>query len=120
MKYLHKEIKTGRNTVVLVDFDHSTQIKLLKDSEYRKYQAGKTYNYRGGFADHSPIKFIIPEGGTWHIIVERGGYFNPPAINASVQVLPAGTQVEAGSFAPAADSSKKTVVARLEQILGEE
>lgn len=120
MKYLHKQVKAGRNCVVLVTFDKPSKVMLLKDSDYRKYKGGKTYNYRGGFAENSPVKFILPEGATWHIIIEKGSYFNPTEINATVQVLPAGTQVNAASIGHSGQSSKNQVAARLDQILNEE
>lgn len=120
MKYLHKQLKAGRNCVVVVNFDHPTKVMLLKDSEYRKYKDGRTYDYRGGFAEKSPVKFILPEGATWHVIVEKGSYFNPIRINASIQLLPAGTEVEAAGFRNNGNPSKNKVISKLERLLNEE
>ena len=120
MKYLRKQVKARRNCVVVVTFDQPAKVMLLKDSEYNKYKEGKTYNYRGGFAKNSPVKFILPEGAIWQVIVEKGSYFNPVNMNASVQILPAGTQVEAAIIGNSGEPSRSKVIAKLDQILNEE
>lgn len=89
---------------------------LLKEAEYKKYKDGKTYNYRGGFAENSPIKFVLPESATWHVIVEKGSYFNPKNITASVQILPPGTEVAAKGF----ETTSNGIIERLEKILNED
>lgn len=119
MKYLHKQLKAGRNCIVVVNFDHPAKVMLLKDSEYRKYKDGQTYNYRGGFAENSPVKFVLPEGATWHVVVEKGSYFNPISIHASVQVLPPGSEAEASGFGSNGSSSENKVISRLEKLLDE-
>ncbi len=120
MKYLHKQVKAGRNCVVVVNFDQPCKVMLLKDSQYLKYKDGKTYDYRGGFSENSPVKFILPEGATWHVIIERGSYFNPANINSSVNILPAGTEVEAATFGDGESNSKRKVILKLEKMLEEE
>lgn len=101
---------------MVVNFSESAKVMLLKDSEYRKYKDGLTYNYRGGVAENSPVKFVLPEGATWHIIVEKGSYFNPKNVTVSVQILPPGTEVDAATFS----GSSNGVIERLEKILSEE
>jgi hypothetical protein len=89
MKYLHRILKAKKGTHISVHFDQPTKILLLGDYQYKNYKEHKTYNYRGGASENSPKQFVIPNDGLWHVVVERGGYFNPKNIVAKVEVAAA-------------------------------
>jgi hypothetical protein len=89
MKYLHRVFKAKKGTHVIVHFSEPTKVMLIGDYDYKKYKEHKTYNYRGGQLDQSPHDFEIPNDGLWHIVIEKGGYFNPRPITASVEMVTA-------------------------------
>jgi hypothetical protein len=60
---------------------------LIGDYDYKKYKEHKTYNYRGGQLEVSPHDFEIPNDGLWHIVIEKGSYYNPREITASVEMV---------------------------------
>ncbi len=86
MKYLHRILKAKKGTNIKVHFSQPAKVLLLGDYQYRNYKEHRTYDYRGGALEHSPQLFVIPNDGLWHVVVERGGYFNPKNIVAAVEV----------------------------------
>jgi hypothetical protein len=86
MKYLHQILKAKKGTHIKVHFSEPTKVLLLGDYQYKNYKDHKTYNYRGGELQKSPTQFEIPNDGLWHVVIERGGYFNPKNIKAAVEV----------------------------------
>jgi hypothetical protein len=86
MKYLHQIFKAKKGTQIKVHFSEPTKVLLLGDYQYENYKENRTYDYRGGMLEQSPQEFEIPNDGKWHVVVERGSYFNPKNIVASVEV----------------------------------
>ena len=86
MKYLHRILKAKKGTQIKVHFSEPTRVLLLGDINYKKYVENRTYDYRGGELNQSPHQFEIPTDGLWHVVVEKGGYFNPKNIVANVEV----------------------------------
>jgi hypothetical protein len=88
MKYLHRFFKAKKGTHVKVHFDQPTRVLLIGDYNYRQYKEHRTFSYHGGLLDDSPHEFRVPSDGIWHVVIERGGYYNPKNIHASVEVVP--------------------------------
>lgn len=86
MKYLHRVFKAKKGTRIVVHFSEPTRVMLIGDYDYKKYKEHKTYNYRGGHFEESPHEFEIPNDGRWHIVIEKGGYFNPRPVVGSVEI----------------------------------
>jgi Domain of unknown function (DUF1883) len=86
MKYLHRILKLKKGMHIKVHFNQPTKILLLGDFQYKNYKDHRTYEYRGGEMAASPQRFVIPNDGLWHVVVERGGYFHPKNIVANVEV----------------------------------
>jgi hypothetical protein len=64
-------------------------VLVLDEYNYKKYKTHVTYNYWGGEMEKSPCIFEVPSTGLWHVVVERGGYFKPKNIVASVDLITA-------------------------------
>jgi len=86
MKYLHRSLKAKKGTHINVHFSEPTKVLLLGDYNYKKYKDCRTYDYRGGVLESSPHQFVVPNDGLWHVVVEKGSYYNPKNIVASVEV----------------------------------
>lgn len=86
MRYLHQILKAKKGQQIKVHFSQPTKVLLLGDFQYNNYKENRTYNYRGGLLEHSPQEFEIPNDGKWHVVVEKGSYYNPADIVASVEV----------------------------------
>ncbi len=83
MNHLHYELDLGPEDMVEVGLDNKANVKLLDDSNYAKYRAGRRYEYIGGYATDSPVKLNSPGAGHWHLVIDLGGY--PGTVHATVQ-----------------------------------
>ena len=88
MKYLHRVFKAKKGTRVVINISEPTRVMLLGDYNYKKYKEHKTYSYRGGMIEEKSHEFEIPNDGLWHVVIEKGGYFAPKPIVASVDIIP--------------------------------
>ncbi len=88
MKYLHRVFKAKKGTHVVVSISQPTRVLLIGDYQYKQYKEHKTFSYRGGMIEEKSHDFEIPNDGLWHVVVEKGGYFNPQPITASVEIHP--------------------------------
>jgi len=87
MKYLHQILKLEKGMHIKVHFNRPTKIMLMNDHNFVRYQNHTTHTYWGGKMEESPYEFIVPNAGIWHVVVEKGGYFDPINIQASVTIV---------------------------------
>jgi len=87
MKYLHQILKLKKGTQIKIHFSESAKVLILTDYNYKKYKGHITYNYRGGKMEKSPYLFEVPADGLWHVVIEKGSYFKPQNIIASVDII---------------------------------
>ena len=88
MRFLHKPFTANAKDVVVVEFSAPTKILLLHSAEFKRYKGGRTYRYRGGFSEKSPIEFTIPHQGVWHAVIEKGTYRNPLQVTGNAKLIP--------------------------------
>jgi hypothetical protein len=74
MKYLHYEVHLNPGEFVQVSLDKQANVRLLDDSNYRRYRRGERYRYYGGRATKSPINLRPPRSGRWNVVIDLGGY----------------------------------------------
>ena len=87
MKYLHQILRLKKGTFLKIHFNQPTKVLLLTDYNYKKYKDHVTYSYQGGQMEESPYIVKVPATGLWHIVIEKGGYFKPKNIVASVDLM---------------------------------
>lgn len=90
MKFLHQPFFAHPEDRIVVEFDKPTVVLLIHSSQFEKYKGGRTYKYRGGFYDKSPVEFKIPYKGVWHAVIEKGTYNNPIEVKAKAKVIKKG------------------------------
>lgn len=86
MKYLHQILKLEKGVCVKVHFNRPAKVMLMNDRNFLRYQSHTTHTYWGGNMDESPYEFTVPYAGIWHVVVEKGGYFSPLDLQASVTI----------------------------------
>ncbi len=86
MKYLHRVFKAKKGTHVVVHISEPTRVLLIGDYQYKQYKEHKTFNYRGGLVEGKSQEFDIPNDGLWHVVIEKGSYYNPLPVTASVEI----------------------------------
>jgi hypothetical protein len=87
MKFLQQPFEAKCRQILKIEFDKPAKVKLIEHSEFEKYKAGKTYNYRGGHFLKSPAEFEIPYDGVWHAIIEKGTHKEPIDVHGKAQLL---------------------------------
>ncbi len=85
LSYLHKEFDLQAGGIVEVALDAPANVMLLDPANFLNYKQNLLYRYHGGYAETSPVRLTVPRSGTWHVIVNLGGY--PGRVRASVQVF---------------------------------
>lgn len=88
MKFLHKPFTAKQKDLITIEFDKPTKVLLLHASDFKRYKAGRTYQYRGGYSENSPVEFTVPYDGTWHAVIEKGTYNNPLKVTGNANITP--------------------------------
>ena len=85
-KFLHYEIRTGDGDAIEVNLNgNAANVLLLDATNFRNYQSGQRFNYKGGYFSRSPVVLQAPYSGNWHLVVDLGG--RPGRVSAAVRVL---------------------------------
>lgn len=74
MKYLHQEIYAGPDDLVEVSLDGQANVMLLDSLNYDHYRRNERFRYHGGLAKVTPVRLVPPRRGTWHVVVDLGGF----------------------------------------------
>lgn len=62
-------------TVVTVTLSGTeANVQLVDELNFRAYKAGQGHRFYGGHARRSPIVLTIPTDGSWHVVVDLGGF----------------------------------------------
>lgn len=85
MNYLHYPVTASAGTLVVVELDKQTNVKLLGSTNYQRYRRGDKHWYYGGLTERSPFRVQVPNTGDWHIVIDLGGYSG--TVRASVNVV---------------------------------
>jgi hypothetical protein len=89
---------TGGETVVVTLSGTEANVRLMDDSNFRSYQAGRQHRYFGGHATRSPVRLGVPNSGHWHVAIDLGGYTGN--VRTSIKVLPAPFKLPSINEAP--------------------
>jgi hypothetical protein len=84
LDFLHQQFELQAGDIVEVNLDAPANVMLLDPANFANYQDGLSYRYHGGHAEESPVRLVTPRGGTWHVVVNLGGY--PGSVQAEVRV----------------------------------
>jgi Domain of unknown function (DUF1883) len=85
MKFLHYEVNLNTAQAVRVTLNRQANVRLLDSNNFQKYRNGKSHDYYGGLATHSPMLVRAPHSGDWHVVIDLGGYAG--SVSASVDVV---------------------------------
>ena len=83
--FLHQEFDLQAGDIVEVTLDSPANVMLLDPANFSSYKDGLSYRYHGGHAEKSPVQLSPPRSGTWHVVVNLGGY--PGSVRAVVRVF---------------------------------
>lgn len=89
MKFTHYKLgHVARGTVVEVMLEGSAaNVRLMDQSNFNNYKAGRQHRYHGGLANRSPVRLQVPHSGTWHVTVDMQGLRG--TVRSGIRVIPA-------------------------------
>lgn len=87
MRFLYQPFEAKRKEIIEVEIDQSTKVKFMTAREFKSYKLGKTYSFHGGLFEESPVRFVVPFDSNWHVVVEKGTYYDPLEITAKCMLL---------------------------------
>jgi hypothetical protein len=85
LSFLHQKFVLKAEDVVEVTLDAPANVLLLDPVNFSNYNQNAAYRYHGGYAKTSPVRLSPPHPGTWHVVVNLGGY--PGRVRAGVRVI---------------------------------
>ncbi len=87
MQFIHSDLgHRQRGEVVEVTLTSGANVRLMSNSDFANYKAGRKHRYHGGLAKKSPVRIPIPSAGRWHVAVDMQGLRG--STRASIRVLP--------------------------------
>ena len=63
----------GQLSVVVNDLQYASDVYLLDQNNFERYQRGESFDYFGGNYNQSPVKITVTGPGSWYLIVDDGG-----------------------------------------------
>ena len=66
---------------------NAANVRLMDQSNFNNYKAGRPYRYHGGLAKRSPVPLRVPRSGTWHVTVDMQGLRG--TVRSGIRVIPA-------------------------------
>ena len=51
----------------------AANVRLMDNTNFNSYKAGRRHQYHGGLAKSSPVRLQVPRSGTWHVAVDMQG-----------------------------------------------
>ncbi len=85
MNFLHYPVRASAGDVVEVTLSSQANVRLMDDTNYAHYRRGQRHTFYGGLAKVSPARIPVPHGGSWHVVIDLGGYAG--SIRAGVRVI---------------------------------
>jgi hypothetical protein len=83
--FLHQDFELQAGDLVEVTLDAPANVMLLDPANFSNYEDGLSYRYHGGYVVESPARLVTPRSGTWHVVVNLGGY--PGSVQAVVRIF---------------------------------
>ncbi len=88
MNFSHYNLgHVNRGSIVEVTLQGSAaNVRLMNNSDFNSYRAGRRHHYYGGLAKRSPVRLQVPSSGAWHVAVDMQGLRG--TVRSGVRVIP--------------------------------
>ena len=89
MKFVHHKLGhvAGGSVVEVTLKGNTANVRLMDNSNFSSYKAGRRHRYQGGLVKQSPARLKVPHSGTWHVAVDMQGLRG--TVRSGVRVIPA-------------------------------
>ncbi len=82
-KHHLKQISKG--VIIEVILSGAAYVRLVDTKNFHRYKLGRSFDYWGGVARKSPLRFLIPESNRYFVLVDTDGIGG--TVTADVQVI---------------------------------
>lgn len=79
------QVKSGAIVEVTLS-GRAANVRLMNNSNFSNFKAGRKHTYKGGLVKRSPVHFKIPTSGHWHVTVDMIGLRG--SVRSSARILP--------------------------------
>ena len=83
--YKHHLGQCSKGLIIEVMLSGPAYVRLVDTKNFHRYRLGRSFDYWGGIARKSPLRFRIPENGRYFVIVDTNGIGGK--VTASVQIF---------------------------------
>ena len=83
--FKHHLGECSKGVIVEVIISGPAYVRLIDTKNFHRYRLGRSFDYWGGIARKSPLRFRIPENGRYFVIVDTNGIGGK--VDASVQIF---------------------------------
>lgn len=87
MKFLFNHYQAKKKEIIEVELDRPARVKFMTAMDYVKYKNTRTHTFYGGLYEESPVRFVVPHDGMWHVVVERGTTAEPNPVKAHCRLM---------------------------------
>ena len=89
VKFTHYKLgHVEGGTIVEVTLKGSAaNVRLMDQSGFNNFKAGRRHRYHGGLITKSPARLRVPRSGTWHVTVDMQGLRG--SVRSGIRVIPA-------------------------------
>ena len=89
MKFTHYRLGhvAGGAVVEVTLRGSAANVRLLDQSNFNNFKAGRQHRYHGGLVRKSPFRIRVPRSGTWHVTVDMQGLRG--TVRSGIRVIPA-------------------------------
>ena len=89
MKFSHYKLgHVAGGSVVEVSLQGSAaNVRLMDQSNFNHFKAGRRHRYHGGLVRKSPFRVQVPRSGSWHVTVDMQGLRG--TVRSGIRVIPA-------------------------------
>jgi len=85
MLFKHHLGECAKGLIIEVILSGPSYVRLIDTKNFHRYRLGRSFDYWGGRARKSPLRFRIPENGRYFVIVDTNGIGGK--VKASVQIF---------------------------------
>ena len=87
MRFTHYDLRNrqGGEIIEVTLSGNAANVRLLDNSNFQGFRAGRQHRYYGGQAKKSPVRLQVPHSGHWHVVIDLGGYGG--TVRSSIRVL---------------------------------
>ena len=89
MKFSHYKLGhvTGGSVVEVSLQGSAANVRLMDQSNFNHFKAGRRHRYHGGLVRKSPFRVQVPRSGSWHLTVDMQGLRG--TVRSGIRVIPA-------------------------------